>query len=70
MQKTVANILKIINHFVAEVSNNKAHTISNVVSQLLVCSKISLYHSEFNSPTKLKSKEQRISLYVIKSVRY
>jgi Transposase DDE domain len=62
MQKTVANIRKIINHFMSGVRNEPAYTISNIVSQLLVCSKISLYHLAISSSkeTKLKSREQRI----------
>ena len=63
MQKTVANILKIIKEFISEARIEKAVTIANMIALLISGSKISLYQLGINTTKnniRLKSKEQKI----------
>ena len=63
MQKTVANILKIIKEFILEARPEKAFTIASIITLLISGSKISLYQLGINttkSNIRLKSKEQKI----------
>lgn len=63
MQKTVANILKIIKEFILEARPEKAFTIANIIALLTTGSKISLYQLGLKTSKqniRLKSKEQKI----------